>query len=202
MDKKFIAYSGYAALVEIRSLIAQSKHREAIDLTRCTYKFLMAHEGLDDPTEISIGFQLCLIMANRGEHVTKDKATHDAMLELSQKILGEVFDICKASKIDLTKCQLSELDDLISVVGEQRDYKRLEVCFFSLDYYNIGLISIVASYIAVVIPRRAKQMVTVNGTQPWHSSCASKTLRRRTRRCCSSFGGHSLQCPPRVRCAT
>jgi tetratricopeptide (TPR) repeat protein len=139
IDKKFIAYSGYAALVRIRSLIVQSKHQEAIDLTRCTYKFLMAHEGLDDPTEISLGFQLCLIMADRGEHLAKDKATHDAMLELSGQILGEVFDICKASKIDLTKCQLSELDELVSVVGEQRDYKRLEVCFPLPNFHNIWL---------------------------------------------------------------
>ncbi len=127
IGKKFIAYSGYAALVRIRSLIAHGKHREAVDLTRCTYKFLMAHEGLDDPTEISLGFQLCLVMADRGEHRAKDKAVHTAMLELSHQILGEVFDICKASKIDLTKCQLSELDELISLIGEQRDYKRLEV---------------------------------------------------------------------------
>ncbi len=83
----------------------------------------------DDETEISLGFQLCLVMTDRGEHRAKDKAVHDAMLELSRQILGEVFDICKASNINLSKCQPSELDELISVVGEQRDYKRLEVSF-------------------------------------------------------------------------
>ncbi len=98
-----------------------------VDLATCTFKFLMAHEGLDDPTEIRLGFQLCLMTAGRGEFAYKSSSpkVQGEMLALSQQILAEVFDICKNNRINVARAQLSELNELISLVGEHQDYTRL-----------------------------------------------------------------------------
>ncbi|KAI0535477.1 hypothetical protein GGR58DRAFT_440125 [Xylaria digitata] len=126
--KDFVASAARAAVSELKVYLTNLKYKEALGLAQCVYKFLMAHEGLDDPTEITLGFQLCLMMAGRGVHKrasTADEETNKAMLALSQAILGEVFDICKNNKIDLVRCPLHELDELISLLGDQKDSRRL-----------------------------------------------------------------------------
>ncbi|KAI8950503.1 hypothetical protein F4801DRAFT_602241 [Xylaria longipes] len=126
--KNFVASAARAAVSELKVYLTNLKYREAVGLAQVVYKFLMAHEGLDDPTEITLGFQLCLMMAGRGEFKRTspaDEETNKAMLALSQAILGEVFDICKNNKIDLVRCPLHELDELISLLGNQKDTRRL-----------------------------------------------------------------------------
>ncbi|KAI0412196.1 hypothetical protein F5X98DRAFT_22019 [Xylaria grammica] len=126
--KNFVASAARAAVSELKVYLTNLKYKEALGLAQCIYKFLMAHEGLDDPTEITLGFQLCLMMAGRGVYKrapSVDEETNKAMLALSQAILGEVFDICKNNKIDLVRCPLHELDELISLLGDQKDSSRL-----------------------------------------------------------------------------
>ncbi|KAI3323513.1 hypothetical protein HD806DRAFT_535339 [Xylariaceae sp. AK1471] len=125
--KNFVASAAHAAVSELKVYLANVKYAEALGLTQCIYKFLMAHEGLDDPTEITLGFQLCLMMAGRGEYkrTSTDAETNKAMLALSHTILIEVFDICKKNKIDLFRCPLNELNELISLLGDQKDSRSL-----------------------------------------------------------------------------
>ncbi len=113
--KDFVASAARAAISELTVYLTNLKYKEALGLAQCVYQFLMAHEGLDDPTEITLGFQLCLMMAGRGPYKrtsTADEETNKAMLALSQTILGEVFDICEKNKIDLARCPLNELNEL------------------------------------------------------------------------------------------
>lgn len=128
--------AGNAAVRELRTLLGQHKYKEAVELARCTYHFLMAHEGLDDPTEISLGFQLCLLLsgrsmqndttqANGNRQLVRDPALQKEMMDLSKKILGEVIQICKTHKISLVRCQWAEINDMISLLGEVKDYEQL-----------------------------------------------------------------------------
>lgn len=146
--------AGNAAVRELKSLIRQHKFKEAVELARCTYHFLMAHEGLDDPTEISLGFQLCLLLSGRGVHtevtvqdprsrnrngngsgnqqqplhdrqLPSDPALQKEMADLSKTILTEVIQICKTHNISLARCQWSEINDMISLLGEVKDYEQL-----------------------------------------------------------------------------
>lgn len=146
--------AGRAAVRELRSRMRQHEYKSAVELARCTYLFLMAHEGLDDPTEISLGFQLCLLMAgrdiSRDEHahnsvnnnnkkenklvrnLPEDQALRVEMMSLSKKILGEVLEICKTHDISLVGCQWAEINDLISLLGEVQDLERLQWLLTSL----------------------------------------------------------------------
>lgn len=127
--KNFVGSAGHAAVSELKLLLENHKYQAALDLARCTFHFLNQHEGLDDPTEITLGFQLCLMMAGRGEYnykVAPDAATRKAMLDLSATMLNVVFDICEKSNLDLERCPLAELNELITLVGDQRAYRRLQ----------------------------------------------------------------------------
>ncbi|RYP76267.1 hypothetical protein DL771_001886 [Monosporascus sp. 5C6A] len=127
--KDFVASAGHAAVAELKTLLVSHKYQAALDLARCTFQFLLVHEGLDDPTEITLGFQLCLMMAGRGEYrqtVAPDAKTREAMLKLSHTILMEVIDICQKSDLDLERCPLAELNELIALVGDQEDRKLLQ----------------------------------------------------------------------------
>lgn len=99
----------------------EHKYGEAIELSRCTYLFLMAHNGLDDSSEISLGFRLCLLMTGRNvreehgqtngqnqghqhdhhRHLPQDQALKTEMMDLSRNILDEVLEICKTHNISL-----------------------------------------------------------------------------------------------------
>ncbi|ORY54739.1 uncharacterized protein BCR38DRAFT_529142 [Pseudomassariella vexata] len=119
----FVAAAGHAAVRKLADLLEKHKSKEALELATCTFHFLLSHEGLDDPTEITLGFQLCLLLAGRG----KPKHTPtEPMLELSRRILAEVFSICAANNIDLARCPLAELNELIGLVGDQKDHARLQ----------------------------------------------------------------------------
>lgn len=125
--KSWTAGAAYAAIQHITKLLQSGHHQEALELTRCTFHLLMDHEGLDDPTELTLGFRLALMMAGRAVKGFKSgsKNVMDNMMELSRHILAEVFKICDAQKYNLAQCQLVELNDLIILLGEQRDFKRL-----------------------------------------------------------------------------
>lgn len=141
-EETMASRAGHAAVRELRKLMQQHKYKEAVELARCTYLFLMAHKGLDDPSEISLGFQLCLLMAGRGvhednhhanghtngnhRHLPEDQALKTEMMNLSRRILGEVLEICKTHEISLVRCQWAEINELISLLGEIKDFARLQ----------------------------------------------------------------------------
>lgn len=129
--KSWTATIGHAAVAQIETLLRKHNYKEALDLTTCTFHFLMAHQGLDDETEITLGFHLCLLMASRTKdkslnHKCDDPAIRKSMLDLSQQILAEVFDICKQLQFNLARCRLSELNSLLILIGEQQDFARLQ----------------------------------------------------------------------------
>lgn len=128
--KSWTAAAGFAAVTHLKELFRAKKHKDALEFARCTFRFLMSHEGLDDPTEITLGFQLCLMMAGHTNEKSLNSRPTDeklakSMMDLSKQILAEVFQICEDFKFDLARCQISELNSLIVLIGEQRDFKRL-----------------------------------------------------------------------------
>jgi hypothetical protein len=54
------------------------------------------------------------------------------VLQLSNRIVKEILTICKDQQINLAQVQLSELNELIALLGEQADYETLEWLLTSL----------------------------------------------------------------------
>lgn len=127
LSAKNVVYSaGYAAVERMRVLIKENNHKAAYELATCTYRYLMGREGLDDPSELGLGFQLALLLAGRGYSAPQDAALRNAMLDLSRKVLTEVLDICEKAKISLASLNLEDLNEIICLMGDQKDYRKLQ----------------------------------------------------------------------------
>ncbi|KAL9092970.1 MAG: hypothetical protein Q9159_000594 [Coniocarpon cinnabarinum] len=131
-EASFVAIAGRAATARIQLLLEAKKFKDALDLTKCTYAYLMAHEGLDDETEISQGFTLCLMMAGRGYPRCGDAQLAKAMMDFSRQILKQVFEIIRTCHIEVARCKLEDLSELMGLLGEQQDWANLQYVLSSL----------------------------------------------------------------------
>lgn len=125
-SKNFVHSVSIACNARLSMLVQQAKHQEAYELAQCTFSYLKAHNGYSTPADISSGFKLAIYMSGRkGTRCTND-ALRAKMLSISRDTLTEVLRICKDNSINLVQMQLTELNDLIALMGEQQDYEKLE----------------------------------------------------------------------------
>ena len=132
IEEKYVATVGRITTARIRLLLEQKKFKEALDLTKCIYQYLLAHEGLDDETEIGQGFTLCLMMAGRGHLRSTNAQLANTMMDLSRTILKQVFVIIKTKDIDVVRCSLEDLSQLMGLLGEQQDWQTLQALLTKL----------------------------------------------------------------------
>ena len=125
-ESNFVAITGRAASARIRLLLKEGKFRDSLELCRCTFHYLMCHEGLDDEKETSQGVTLCLMMAGRGYPRCSDPALQKLMMDFSRQIMCQVIDIVKRCQIDLVRCNIEDLNALLGLLGEQQDYDNLQ----------------------------------------------------------------------------
>lgn len=125
--RDFAGTSARLAIDRVENLLGGQKHKDAFELASCTFAFMMTHGALDEPHEISLGFRLCVLMAGIHLHSCKAADVQKKMVDLSRKILEELFGICEKNKIELSRLRIEELNGLICVLGEQKDYGKLEV---------------------------------------------------------------------------
>lgn len=127
-SSSFVKSVNIAGVEAVRVLLKQKRFEEAYQVAICTFKFTRAHDGYSAASDISYGFKLSLYMAGRGgADKTQDAELRKKMLDLSKNALGEVLQICSHLKINFAQMQLSEINDLLGLLGEQEDYQSLEV---------------------------------------------------------------------------
>ena len=78
-----------------------------------------------------MGFKLASLLVGRDSEKATDAALRRKMLDLSNKIVMKIIDICKSLKINFAQIQLFELSHLSILLGEQHDYETLEVSIFA-----------------------------------------------------------------------
>ena len=121
---------------EVERLLNDHKVQEAHQIARCTFEFASHQKSYHALRNVGHGFKLSALLALRGLETKLapiEPNLHNQMLELSRKIIYEVLDACIRSKINFVKLQFRELNDLVGLLGDQRNYDRLEVR--SISYY-------------------------------------------------------------------
>jgi len=103
-----------------------NRYQEAYDLATAVFSFVHAHKGYHHAGNVGSGFKLSLYMAGRGVPKPQDGKLRNDMITLSQAILRDTLDACKHLKIEFTSMQLAELNDLVALMGEQKNYTDLE----------------------------------------------------------------------------
>ena len=126
-----------SAVVEVRRLLEAGRIQQAYEVAECALDFIKHQRSYHHLQNIPAGFKLSSLLAMRGMDASvKSKIDHkqrEHMFELSRKIIREVLEACKESKIDFVRLKLHELNDLVGLLGEQQNYADLEVSFYRLS---------------------------------------------------------------------
>lgn len=113
----------------VAKLTKAKKFPEAYDIANLGFLYASKHDGYNGPRSIGMGFKLASLLVGRDSEKATDAALRKKMLDLSNKIVRKILDICKNLKINFAQIQLFELSHLSVLLGEQHDYETLEVGF-------------------------------------------------------------------------
>lgn len=120
-----------ASVVEVRRLLETGHVQQAYDVAECALDFINHQRSYHQLQNIPAGFKLSALLAMHGMEQTMkakiDPKIRENMFELSRKIIREVLQACKDSKIDFVRLKLHELNDLVGLLGEQQNFADLEV---------------------------------------------------------------------------
>lgn len=132
-------------------LTKSKKFPEAYDIANLGFLYASKHDGYNGPRSIGMGFKLASLLVGRNSEKATDAGLRKKMLDLSNKIVRKILDICKALNINFAQIQLFELSHLSVLLGEQKDYDTLEVRLSLSSSYmnNLLTLPLVASYYPV-----------------------------------------------------
>lgn len=116
---------------KVLELLRQDRFREAYEVALCAFQFIEHCGAFNQKHNIKFGFNLSAYLVGRklGSTPTReaDPAVKDQMLALSRTIVRSVFKACRDSNINFGRLQLSELNELVGLLGQQQNYVDLEV---------------------------------------------------------------------------
>lgn len=117
-----------AVTVRIHSLLLVGSYAQAADIATAWYQFMVSQNGFKNAKTIAFAFKISLYLAGLGvkSSPAADAAMQSRMLDLSKTILRETLNAAKAMNIDLVQLQASELNSLVRLMGQQKNYEDLE----------------------------------------------------------------------------
>ncbi|KAF2130419.1 hypothetical protein P153DRAFT_314293 [Dothidotthia symphoricarpi CBS 119687] len=110
----------------VAKLTKAKRFPEAYDVANLGFLFASGHDGYNGPRAIGLGFKLASLLVGLNGEKSADPALRKKTLELSNRIVKKILDICKKSEVNFAQIQLSELSNLSALLGEQQDYETLE----------------------------------------------------------------------------
>lgn len=148
-----------AVTTRVYVLLLADSYAQAIDLATAWYQFMVSQNGFKNSQTIAFAFKLSLYLAGLGVKSTKaaDAIMQSRMLELSKTILRETLSACKTMNIDLVQLQASELNSLVRLMGQQKNYEDLEWLLTQL--WNSRIIQ--ASWSATTVIAVGRRLVEV-----------------------------------------
>jgi hypothetical protein len=124
-SNNFVRSVGIACEKRVQSLITEKKYEEACDLALAAFKYISAHESYRTAAVVKFVFQLGMTVSGRQISKSIDGAVRKKMLGVSATIIQDVLSVLKDLKINLAQLNISHLNNLIGLLGEQHDYQTL-----------------------------------------------------------------------------
>lgn len=148
-----------AVTARVYALLLVDSYAQAVDMATAWYQFMVSQNGFKNSQTIAFAFKLSLYLAGLGVKSTKaaDAIMLGRMLELSKTILRETLAACKTMNIDLISLQASELNSLVRLMGQQKNYEDLEWLLTQL--WNSRIIQ--ASWSATTVIAVGRRLVEV-----------------------------------------
>lgn len=129
----FLRSVAIASYNRVEQHLSSKDYQSACDLALTSFKFIRAHDGFSSSMSIiKLGFKLGLTVSGRDIQPRPDPSTRKNMLNTSAIIMTDILSYCKLKKIDLSQLDLLNLNNLIGLLDEQKDYSTLEWVLTSL----------------------------------------------------------------------
>ncbi|KAF2715445.1 NACHT domain-containing protein [Pleomassaria siparia CBS 279.74] len=125
-NKNFIRSVILASNDSVTKLTKAKKFPEAYDIANLGFIYASKNDGYNGPRAIGMGFKLASLLVGRDGEKCTDAALRKKMLELSNRIVRKILDICKKMEINFAQVQLYELSQLSLLLAEHEDYETLE----------------------------------------------------------------------------
>ncbi len=117
---------------KVLEMMLNRNYKEEYEVALCAFQFLQHRGAYHQLQNVGYCFKLSAYMVSRGigKKVLEkpiEPELRAKMLELSRDIIREVLKACKYSNVSFVRLKIGELNDLIGLLGEQRNYVDLEV---------------------------------------------------------------------------
>jgi len=90
-------------------------------------KYMHHFDGFHSQSKIELAFQICLRLSGRGTRRSGDANIEQKMAQLSGALLHEVLQAARAIRLSLISLPLSDLNLLVGILGQTKNYTDLEV---------------------------------------------------------------------------
>ncbi|KAF9635045.1 Tetratricopeptide-like helical protein [Lasiodiplodia theobromae] len=168
-----------AGVAKVYSLLEADQFRQAYEVALCVYQFIQSKDGFKQSKNIPHSFKLSLYLAGLGVKKSADVKLQGSMIELSKAVLRETLTACRSLDIDLVQLQAAELNNLVRLMGEQKNYEDLEWLLTQLWHSRLVQRSWSATTVISVGRRLVEVLFVRNKQDASISLCESMTYNLR-----------------------
>jgi len=132
----------------------------AFELASWIHKYIQSHGDYGTQQNLEVGFKLSLCMAGRNRPKRcQDQDLSRKMMELSGSILVQVLKASEQEHMSFSKMPIRDLNLIIGLLGEQRNFKDLEVLTTPVPSVLITLTWVIHSGSSVIYGTRVKRRI-------------------------------------------
>ncbi|KNG91392.1 NACHT domain protein [Aspergillus nomiae NRRL 13137] len=131
-SRDYINSVAIASYNRVTQLLASEEYDTAFDLASVSFKYIRAHHGFTSLTAVKLAFKLCLAISSRDIKSFVEPTVRKEMLGLSVEIVKGALDKFEQLKLDITQLDNVNLDRLIGLLDEQKEYSTLARVLTSL----------------------------------------------------------------------
>lgn len=105
----------------------ENQFQRGYSLAYISDRYMHHFDGFRSQSKVEIAFQICLRLAGRGTRKAGDEKIEQKMTALSGSLLQEVLSAAKAIRLSLVSLPLKDLNILVGILGQTKNYADLEV---------------------------------------------------------------------------
>ncbi|KAE8373995.1 hypothetical protein BDV26DRAFT_300630 [Aspergillus bertholletiae] len=124
-SRDYISSVAIASYNRVLQLLASKNYHAAFDLASVSFKYIQAHHGFASLTAAKLAFKLGLAISSRDIKSFVEPKVRQDLLGLSVTIVKGALDKFEQMKLDLTQLDHINLDRLIGLLDEKKEYSTL-----------------------------------------------------------------------------
>lgn len=123
----------------IHSLCDRSRFQDAYDLSVLLHSFVLRTSGLRTMESILTGIKACLYLGGHHTKKCQDRKLYNTMAAQSKVLLQDIISASRNLGVQFSDLPFSQINDLVTLLGEQENFEDLEVClsFPKLELKNL-----------------------------------------------------------------